>query len=62
MYIELLGLLLKQLKTAAAAFSINKQLLEDTLLDDQAGIYILLKIIPINLKKYVIFLLNGLYT
>ncbi|XP_023346151.1 zinc finger protein 271 isoform X3 [Eurytemora carolleeae] len=34
-YIELLGLLLKQLKTAAAAFSINKQLLKDTIEDDQ---------------------------
>ena len=54
MYIELLGLLLKQLKTAAAAFSINKQLLKDTIEDDQAGIYIFLKIIPLN-KKNVIF-------
>ena len=54
MYIELLGLLLKQLKTAAAAFSIKKQRLEDTIVDDQAGIYIFLKIIPPD-KKNVIF-------
>ena len=61
MYIELLGLLLKQLKTAAAAFSIKKQRLEDTIVDDQAGIYIFLKIIPLN-KKKCYFSLNGLFT